>query len=227
MKQLPEKRSPLLLCLCALLILAALLIGGVLLVISNRPTPVLVEMGQPILLNHQHDKESKTLLFSYYAGLDLEHGSVRSTVEGATLYPNLDAAGIDWADLSSAEADSHGQTPFLLLDIYLENLDAQPTCGTFNAHYPLYPAQAFTGWSVIGDSPFLPIEPVYFSDHADADQETPGDSSFTSPYFHFTLSPGSSRRFQVGYFLQDTDQHYILNYGTSGTSRKYGAILDY
>ncbi len=205
--------------------LPALLVAVVLIVVTLattvfKPVPVLVNMGEPIQLSQEQDMQTVGPFFTYSAGLTWKSGTLRITVEKATLYPNLASSGISATELAHY-SEEQLQQPFLLLEITAENVDAQ----FFSPHMyfntgSLVPAEAFSGWNVLRAEDFPNIAPRYFSDHQPQDDER-------KDYWAGTLEAGESKTYQVGYFLPDTSQSYILRYGSNGLCSKYGTRLEY
>lgn len=140
---------------------------------------------------------------------------MRLTVNKAELYPSISDAGISSEECAYTRDNN---LPFILLDITLENIDAE-TIGDMTFFIgDLISAEAYESQNVQSDR-FLTMSPIYYSDH-------PAVSDETRDYFHGELSPGTSKTFQLGFFADDTPKDVILKLGTNGCVQKYGVDLN-
>lgn len=195
-------------------ILVLLVAGAGAFCLLNQPKPTLLSVGQPLEMSVEQDKKTAGPVFGYTAGFPWASGTVRLTVDSAQLYSSAQAAGVDPAECT-ANVDSVGS--FVLLQITLENVDAQLYDGMNFAVGRLITAQAFQGWNVLS-SGYLTEEPVYFSGHQPISDER-------RDYFEGELPPGAAKTFQLGFFLTELPDELVFEVGTNGTAHKYGISL--
>lgn len=181
----------------------------------NKAGTTVVQIGEPITLSVEEDLATTGLLGNYDAALPWVSGSMRLTVNKAELYPSISDAGISPEECAYTRDDN---LPFILLDITLENIDAETTGDMTFFIGDLISAEAYESQNVQSDR-FLTMSPIYYSDHRAVSDET-------RDYFHGELSPGTSKTFQLGFFADDTPKDVILKLGTNGCVQKYGVDLN-
>lgn len=180
----------------------------------NQPKPTLFSVGQALEMSVEQDQETAGPIFGYTAGFPWASGTVRLTVDSALLYSSVEAAGIDPAECT-ASVDS--AVPFVLMQITLENVDAQLYDGMNFAVGRLISAQAFEGWNVLNGD-YLTQAPVYFSDYPPISEES-------RDYFKGELPPGATKTFQLGFSIVEMPDELVFEVGTNGTAHKYGISL--
>ena len=181
----------------------------------NKDGTTVVQIGEPITLSVEDDLATTGLLGNYDAALPWVSGSMRLTVNKAELYPSISDAGISSEECAYTRDDN---LPFILLDITLENIDAETTGDMTFFIGDLISAEAYESQNVQSDR-FLTMSPIYYSDHRAVSDET-------RDYFHGELPPGTSKAFQLGFFADDTPKDVILKLGTNGCVQKYGVDLN-
>lgn len=180
--------------------------------ISKFGTTV-VGIGTPITLSVEQDKETEGK-FGYTAGFPWESGSMRLTVDQAQSYASVTDAEIDPAECAYLPEEN---TPFVLLQITLENVDAQLYDEMNFSIGSLISAEAFEGKNVQNGN-FLSVEPIYFSEHRNSSEDS-------RDYFHGELNPGSSKTFQLGFLVYEPQKELALKLGSNGDNHKYGVTL--
>lgn len=195
-------------------ILVVLVAGAGAFCLLNQPKPTLFSIGQTVEMSVEQDQDTAGPIFGYTAGFPWTSGGIRLTVDSALLYSSVEAAGIDPAECAST-VDS--AVPFVLMQITLENVDAQLYDGMNFAVGRLISAQAFEGWNVLNGD-YLTQAPVYFSDHPPISEES-------RDYFKGELPPGATKTFQLGFSIVEMPDELVFEVGTNGTAHKYGISL--
>lgn len=195
-------------------ILVLLVAGSGVFCLLNQPKPTLLSVGYPLEMSVEQDQETAGPIFGYMAGFPWASGGMRLTVDSVQLYDSVEAAGIIPEECTTT-VDS--AAPFVLLQITLENVNAQLYDGMNFAVGRLITAQAFEGWNVLNGD-YLTETPVYFSEHQPVSDES-------HDYFEGELPPGKTKTFQLGFSIVEMPDDLVFEVGTNGMVHKYGVSL--